>query len=211
MRRVSAYLGAVFRLGWTGRVGKMAGVGVGMTGVTGFTAIAFVAEEPLLAVVVVLGVLLLASLIGGYRAWNAADHELQRTRDDAADEFRRFALHFSGWLKSHQINAPADLTSVLGEDYEDEQRRRLEVGEIGLEAYQVSVSSFTERQEWLRSLRVDYQKNWRAGAKEQFAWAGKAGKLDGKDYLALLYLDDFFEPEQARQIAETLERVAGGL
>ena len=63
----------------------------------------------------------------------------------------------------------------------------------------------------MRSLRVDYQKNWRAGAKEQFAWAGKAGKLDGKDYLALLYLDDFFEPEQARQIAETLERVAGGL
>ena len=41
-------------MGWTGRVGKMAGVGVGMTGVTGFTAIAFVAEEPLLAVVVVL-------------------------------------------------------------------------------------------------------------------------------------------------------------
>ena len=112
-----------------------------------------------------------------------------RDAEDVA-AFRQFADEFAGWFKAANIEAPPDMTETLGADYESDQGRKVVDGEISPGEYERSVQSFTERREWARKLRADYQRNWRATATRWLEWARASGVMEGEDYIALVVLDN---------------------
>src|SRR5205823_10848531 len=127
--------------------------------------------------------------------------------DDAA--FQDFTHRFAGWFKSHEINAPPDMTPVLGEDYENEQEGQLASGEISREQFQERMQWITDLREWEKRLRSEYQRDWRAEVARQFAWAKESGRMVASDHLAALQIENPHTPEDFEELLSSLERMAG--
>ncbi len=125
-------------------------------------------------------------------------------------EFKDFAHDFAGWLKSHEIEAPPDMTSVLGEDYEQQQSRALTEGEITPQEYQRNVRPFTERRDWANKVRAEFHRDWRSRVARNVNWARQSGAMKPVDVMALFLLRNP-HGDDLHELAEIIERIADRL
>jgi hypothetical protein len=131
---------------------------------------------------------------------------------DAAEVavFKDFAHDFAGWLRSREIDAPPDTTSVFGEGYEQEQSRALVDGEITAQEYQRNVLPFTEHREWANKVRAEFHRDWRSKVARNVNWARQSGAMKPVDVMAL-FLWKNPHGDDLNELAEIIERIADRL